>query len=88
MMRPIRRNRLITVAFLFAGATLTVALVLLAVDENLNLFYPPELVTQIGNVTGIYCLFAANLIANLRNEILRRERSTQWVRELVAEAPG
>lgn len=36
------------------------------------------------NVIGIYCLFGANLIANLRNEILRREQATQWVRELVA----
>ena len=52
MMRPIRRNRLITVAFLFAGATLTVALVLLAVDENLNLFYPPELVVSGEAPTG------------------------------------
>lgn len=52
MMRPVRRNRLITVAFLFAGATLTVALVLLAVDENLNLFYPPELVVSGEAPTG------------------------------------
>ena len=35
------------------------------------------------NLLGAYCLFAANLIANLRNAILRQERSTQWVRELV-----
>ena len=35
------------------------------------------------NVLGAYCLFAANLIANLRNAVLRRERSTQWVREMV-----
>ena len=39
------------------------------------------------NVMGAYCLFAANLIAGLRNAILRREGGAQWVREsLAAEA--
>ena len=37
------------------------------------------------NVLGAYCLFAANLIAGLRSEILRRERDAQWVRALAAE---
>lgn len=37
------------------------------------------------NVLGAYCLFAANLIAGLRGEILRRERGAQWVRALAAE---
>ena len=37
------------------------------------------------NVLGAYCLFAANLIAGLRSEILRRERGAQWVRALAAE---
>ncbi len=36
------------------------------------------------NVMGAYCLFAANLIAGLRNAILRREGGAQWVRESVA----
>ena len=36
------------------------------------------------NVMGAYCLFAANLIARLRNAILRREGGAQWVRESVA----
>ncbi len=36
------------------------------------------------NVVGAYCLFAANLIAGLRNAILRREGGAQWVRESVA----
>jgi len=36
------------------------------------------------NVLGIYCLLGAVLLAALRLEILRRERDTQWVRELVA----
>ena len=38
------------------------------------------------NVLGAYCLFAANLIAGLRNAILRREGRAQWVRETVAAA--
>ena len=37
------------------------------------------------NALGAYCLLAANLIAKLRNAILRQERSTQWVRGLVAK---
>ena len=37
------------------------------------------------NVVGIYCLFAANLFARLRVEILRREASTRWVQALVGE---
>ena len=41
-MRPERRNRLIAVLFVLAGASAAVALLLLAAEENLNLFYPPE----------------------------------------------
>ena len=45
---------------------------------------PPEMwAPLLVNVIGAYCLFAANLIAGLRNAILRRERGAQWVRELV-----
>ncbi|MCZ6659250.1 MAG: cytochrome c maturation protein CcmE [Gammaproteobacteria bacterium] len=51
-MQRTRRNRLITVAFLFAGATLTVGLLLLAANENLNLFYPPEKVVNGEAPTG------------------------------------
>ncbi len=36
------------------------------------------------NIVGAYCLFAANLIAGLRNAVLRREGGAQWVRETVA----
>jgi cytochrome c-type biogenesis protein CcmE len=39
---PKRRNRLIIVTFLFVGAAVSVALVLVALNENLNLFYPPD----------------------------------------------
>jgi len=40
-MHPVRRNRLIAVAFLLAGVAVTVALVMRALNENINLFYPP-----------------------------------------------
>jgi heme exporter protein C len=37
------------------------------------------------NVLGIYCFFAANLMARLRVEILERESRTQWVRDLLEQ---
>ncbi len=40
------------------------------------------------NVLGAYCLFAANLIANLRNAILRRECGANWVRQLIGRRLG
>ncbi len=40
-MRRKRRNRLLSIAFIFVGASAVVVLMLLAADENLNLFYPP-----------------------------------------------
>jgi cytochrome c-type biogenesis protein CcmE len=45
-MNPVRRNRLFSVLFLVAGATVTVALVLVALNENINLFYPPDKVAS------------------------------------------
>ena len=41
-MNPKRRNRLLVITFLLLGASATVALVLSALNENLNLFYPPD----------------------------------------------
>jgi cytochrome c-type biogenesis protein CcmE len=41
-MHPKRRNRLAIVLFLLTGAGVTVALTLVALNENLNLFYPPD----------------------------------------------
>ncbi|MFU8815327.1 MAG: cytochrome c maturation protein CcmE [Pseudomonadales bacterium] len=41
-MNPKRRNRLFIVVFLLAGASATVALALVALNDNLNLFYPPD----------------------------------------------
>src|SRR3954454_21578617 len=40
-MHPVRRRRLIAVAFLLAGVAVAVVLVLRALNENINLFYPP-----------------------------------------------
>jgi heme exporter protein C len=45
---------------------------------------PPQMWLPLAvNVLGIYCFFGANLMARIRLEILKRERGTQWVRELV-----
>ena len=41
-MNPKRKQRLMVVLFLLAGAGATVVLTLLALNENLNLFYPPD----------------------------------------------
>lgn len=41
-MNPKRRNRLVIVLFLLSGAAVTVGLTLAALNENLNLFYPPD----------------------------------------------
>ncbi len=40
-MHPKRRNRLFTILFLFTGAAVSVAVVLVALNENINMFYPP-----------------------------------------------
>ncbi len=40
-MHPVRRKRLIAVVFLLAGVAVTVMLVMRALNENINLFYPP-----------------------------------------------
>ncbi|HSG91349.1 MAG TPA: cytochrome c maturation protein CcmE [Pseudomonadales bacterium] len=41
-MHPKRRQRLIVIAFLFVGLSATVGLALTALNENINLFYPPD----------------------------------------------
>jgi cytochrome c-type biogenesis protein CcmE len=43
-LNPKRRTRLIIVLFLLVGAGVSVTLVLLALNENINMFYPPEAV--------------------------------------------
>lgn len=45
-MNPIRKRRLVIAGFIFAGSSLAVALALLALNENLNLFYPPDQVVS------------------------------------------
>ncbi|MCZ6642059.1 MAG: cytochrome c maturation protein CcmE [Gammaproteobacteria bacterium] len=50
-MHPKRRNRLITIIFLFTGAAISVAFVLVALNENINMFYPPEKV--VGGVAPV-----------------------------------
>lgn len=41
-MHPVRRKRLLIVVFVLAGLSVTAALALRALDENINLFYPPD----------------------------------------------
>jgi cytochrome c-type biogenesis protein CcmE len=41
-MNPKRRNRLVIVVFVLVGTAVTVGLTLTALNENLNLFYPPD----------------------------------------------
>ena len=48
-----RRNRLIASAFLLVGASVTVAFVLLALNENINLFYPPDQVVGGAAPSGV-----------------------------------
>ena len=43
-MNPKRRTRLVVILFLLAGAGISVTLVLVALNENINMFYPPEAV--------------------------------------------
>ncbi len=52
-MRPSRRNRLFAVLFVFAGSAGAVALMLMAANENLNLFHPPEAIVGGGAPIGV-----------------------------------
>ena len=45
-MHPQRRARLFLVLFVFAGVATAVGLTLMALNENLNLFYPPDKVVS------------------------------------------
>ena len=45
-MHPKRKQRLTLVAFLFAGVALAVGLALFALNENINLFYPPDQIAR------------------------------------------
>jgi len=48
---------------------------------------PPEMyLPLLVMVLGIYCFAGHNILSRMRLEILRRERATQWVRELVLPA--
>jgi cytochrome c-type biogenesis protein CcmE len=45
-MNPKRKTRLYTVIFLVVGVTVAVTLLLVAANEDLNMFYPPEKVVS------------------------------------------
>ena len=51
-MHPKRRTRLIVVLFLLAGVGISGSLVLVALNENINMFYPPEAVASGEAPTG------------------------------------
>ncbi len=51
-MNPKRRNRLVIVLFVLSGAAVTVALTLAALNDNLNLFYPPDQIVDGQAPTG------------------------------------
>ena len=43
-MHPLRRKRLTVIGFVLVGVAVTVGLVLTALQDNINLFYPPDAV--------------------------------------------
>ena len=45
-MNPLRRQRAATVLFVLAGAGVTLAVAMLALEQDINLFYPPEQVVS------------------------------------------
>ncbi len=45
-MHPVRRQRLITVIFIVCASSAAVALVIFALSENMNLFYPPSKIAE------------------------------------------
>ena len=58
-----RRNRLVATVFLAGGTAVTAALVLNALDENLNLFYPPERVVN-GEAPAGVTIRAGGMVAD------------------------
>jgi len=47
-----RRGKLITIVFLFVGVSATVSVLLIALNENINLFYPPDKIVSGEAPTG------------------------------------
>ena len=57
-----RRNRLVAAVFLVGGTAVTAALVLTALDESVNLFYPPERVVS-GDAPAGVTIRAGGMVA-------------------------
>ena len=51
-MNPVRKNRLYMAVFLLVAVAGTVSLLMLAMEENLNMFYPPDKVVSGEAPTG------------------------------------
>ena len=62
-MNPRRRQRLTAVSFVLAGATVTLALVLLALEENVNLFYEPARIVN-GEAPPATTIRAGGMVAD------------------------
>ncbi|WP_339857904.1 heme ABC transporter permease CcmC [Pseudohongiella acticola] len=59
------------------------------ISMDANAPNPPEVwVPLLVMVAAVYLLFVISLILRTRNEILQRERRSQWVTELVARSQG
>ena len=58
-----RRNRLVATVFLLGGTAITAALVLTALEENVNLFYPPERVVN-GDAPSGVTIRAGGMVAD------------------------
>mgnify|MGYP003326335566 CR=1 FL=1 len=70
-MNRLRRNRLIVAIFLLGGASITVVLVLIALNENINLFNPPEQIVAGGAPSGV-TIRAGGMVAD--DSVLHDER--------------
>ena len=61
-MNPKRRNRLLAVLFVVVGAGASAGLVLTALSENINMFYPPDQVAA-GEVPAGTLIRAGGMVA-------------------------
>ena len=83
-MNRVRRNRLIAVVFLVAGAATTVALVLRALNDNLNMFYAPDEV--VGGAAPRDTLIRAG--GMVESGSIRREADGLTVEFMVSDLQG
>jgi cytochrome c-type biogenesis protein CcmE len=83
-MNRVRRTRLIAVVFLVAGAATTVALVLRALNDNLNMFYAPDQVVG-GDAPHDTVIRAGGMV---EGGSVRREPDSLAVQFVVSDLQG